>query len=614
MSDGSWGEPTNRPPDDDETVRWDQPSPGAQPPAGSPPPGQWAPPPDPAAQPPPAQPDPWSAGAQPPPTPGWSQQPPAQQPPPQQPDPWGQPPQQAAGPLGTPGHDPMALGGPPSTVHQGDVRTGLPLGRIGLIVTVLALAGLGGFAVWRALDDPGGAATPEEAAAQVFDAAESEDLLGVIENMLPSERESMVEPMTDIMIELARLDILADEAVEGDQLNSLEGFTIDFPDEGQVGELVYDIEPLGSSESIRWVTVTDGLMTVTLDPREFRDGLGERFAEWIDAEMAEEDLEVQTEIVDLGDEFDTGAPLQFAVVEEDGSWYFSAWYTVAGFATDFRAPDLALAPNPVGGDSPEQAATRFLEGVIEFDLLTAMTMLDPDEFRAAYDYWAEYGPELVDGAADVRNQAAAEGFSWDVRSIEASSEDRNGRKVATISDMVVGLVGSADGIDVDVAIGLGQEGFRVDGTVQGSPIEVLVTQERASGRGSIEGESFDFDIDLVTYEGFAQFAGDRYDMVRNGDCLTVTINGTDSETLCGDELGADPSVAFDFQEDYQNLIDDIGTPGLTVVERDGRWYVSGFPTYAYTIVDWLKAVDEEEFDEFLDSYEELVRSFGTPDF
>ena len=560
-----------------------------------------------------AQPPQWGQPQAPQPDPYQQQwgQPQAPQPDPYQQQ-WGQSQQPPAGPGG---YDPNQFGGlPGQSVDKGSVRSGLPLARIGLIATVVLLAGLGGFAIWRALSSPGGAATPEEAAAEVFDSIENEDVLGVVEIMLPSERESMVEPVTDIMIELARLDIIADDTVEGDQLNNFTGLTVDFPDEGQPGALVYDVEPLGSSEDIRWVTVTDGMMTVTFDPQELEDGLGERFSEWIDADdLTTTGSGIETETVDLGDEYDFGTPLQFAVVEEDGSWYVSLWYTVAGFATDFEAPDLALAPTPAGAGSPEEAASQWVESLIELDLLTVMTLMDPDEFRAAYDYWGRYGPDLVSGAADLRVDAEREGVRWDVVSVAASSEDRNGRRLATIDELVLAVTSTADGAEADLTVGLNSDGLRVDGTIQGGPVEVAISQERATGQGVIEGESFEFDIDLVAYEGFAELGPDRFQFSRDGDCLVITTNG-ESDRLCEEELGTDPAAAFDLQQDYQNFLDDIGTPGLTVVERDGRWYVSGFPTYAYAIVDFLKAVDKDEFDEFVDSYVDLIEDMETPGF
>ncbi len=504
---------------------------------------------------------------------------------------------------------------PPVAMSQSSVTTGLPLGRLGLVATVLVLAGLGGFAVWRALDGPRGAATPEEAAAGLFEAAEREDLLGVIETMLPSEREAMVEPMTDMMIELARLEVLDDDTVDGGRLaDDISGLTFDVPAEGEPGALVYEVQPLGTSDTIRWVTVTDGDLTVTFDPTVAREALGDRLGRLVDRIDPDPDARTQTEIIDLGREHELGNPLQFAVVEEDGSWYFSLWYTVAGFATDGRAPDLALAATPVGAASPEEAASRFLENLVELELTGAMGLLDPDEFRAAYDYWGEFGPELADGAARLRGDAAAEGVTWEVVSVRAGSEERNGRTVATIDAVTIGFTSTAEGAMVDLTVTLGADGLAVDGTIQGAPFRATIDRERAVGRGTIDGQAIEFDVDLLTYEGFAVVGPDRFDLVRRGDCLLVTINRSDTEEVCGDDIGtASPFASLDLQRDYQELIDEVGNPGLTVVERDGRWYVSGFPTYAHSVVDILRVMEPEELDELLASYEDLLEDLDAFD-
>lgn len=500
-----------------------------------------------------------------------------------------------------------------SVVSTGTVRTGAGWGRVALLATVLVVAAAAGFALWRALDGPSGPATPEEAAAQLFESVDNEDLLGVIEVLLPSERESMVEPATDLVAELVRLDVLSDQAIDDGELADISGITFDFAHEGELGELAYEVAPLGGSESVRWVTVTDGTVEVAFDPAAAQDGLGEAALDWAGIDPAEE-LEIQTETVDLGAEYDRGEPLEFAVVEEDGAWYVSLWYTVAGIASDGEAPNPLAAPAPVGGGSPEEAAEQFLRSVIELDVGTGVATLDPQEFRALYDYWGRIGPDIVEGASEARGEAAAEGFSWAVESVSASSSERNGRTVATFDELAVRFASTASGAEADVLVALGGGGLSVDGTVLGAPFEVRIDQERATGHGTIEGDDFEFDIDVVTYEGYFRIGPDRVDLSREGDCLVVSVDG-EREVLCDEEFGLGGSTAaLDIQADWQTIADRAGTPGLTMVERDGRWYVSGFPTWMYGVTDFLKATDREQLDELVDSYRELLDSFAGPAF
>ena len=78
----------------------------------------------------------------------------------------------------------------------------------------MAIVGTGTFAVARMAgdDEAGGAATPEEAGLAFFEALGNEDLLGMVEVMLPGERDALRGPITDIVEELTRLEVLSDEA------------------------------------------------------------------------------------------------------------------------------------------------------------------------------------------------------------------------------------------------------------------------------------------------------------------------------------------------------------------------------------------------------------------
>ena len=61
-------------------------------------------------------------------------------------------------------------------------------------------------------DNSGGAASPEEAGLALLTALENEDVLGMIDVLLPGERETLRDPVTDLTAELQRLEVLSDEA------------------------------------------------------------------------------------------------------------------------------------------------------------------------------------------------------------------------------------------------------------------------------------------------------------------------------------------------------------------------------------------------------------------
>jgi hypothetical protein len=497
-----------------------------------------------------------------------------------------------------------------------EVTRGPNLSRLALIGTLALLFAVGGFALWRALANPGGAETPEEAASMLFESIDNEDLLGLAEIMLPSERESLLEPTTDMLVQLSRLELLSEEAVDGDgNVQDFSGLEFDIPAAGEPGSPVFEVTPVGARQDLQWVVVTDGTMEVTYDPKQLRDGLGGRLAEWIDAELDEQDLQVQSETVDLREAFDDGEPMEFAVVEENGSYYVSMYYTIAGFASGKVAPNFAAAPAPVGADSPEQAAELLLQNLVNLDAEGVLTMLDPEEFRAAYDYWDAYSPEMVGSLDAALREASAAGVTWDLLSVDARSEDRNGRKLTMIDQVVLGITSTDPEAQLDLVITVNATGLVATGTAFDNPLDLTISQEYIRGSGTIDGESFAVDFNLLTYEGYYRIGGDEIVISRGGDCLILEF-GADVQEICDDQIGIQGSDAFlDLQQDYRDAFADAGTPGLTVVERDGRWFVSGFPTIAYTFVDILAALDREEFDRIVGGYEDLIESnFGLGDF
>ena len=95
---------------------------------------------------------------------------------------------------------------------------------IGAAVGAVAIVGAGTFAVARIAgdDDAGGAATPEEAGLAFVEAIGNEDLLGMVDVLLPGEREALRGPLSDIVDELQRLEVLSEDAdASGDQRRRL---------------------------------------------------------------------------------------------------------------------------------------------------------------------------------------------------------------------------------------------------------------------------------------------------------------------------------------------------------------------------------------------------------
>ena len=518
-------------------------------------------------------------------------------------DGWHQQPPQQPGPYGA---QPVAGDWTNEAVKTG---FGSKFGRIGVVVAVLLIGAVGGFAIWRALAGPSGAETPVAAADMFFDSLNNEDLLGLAEISAPSERRSLLEPTTDVLLELERLDILSDDVVDGNgDIADFSGITFDIPADGEPDALVFETAPISGRDDLHWVTVTGGAMEVTYDPQVFRDFLGGRFAEWLESDGDGSDLPIETERVDFAEELADGTPLEFAVVEEDGGFFVSLWYTVAGLATEGADTRLSPPPAPIGADSPEQAAIDVLDNLVDLDAEGVLTMLDPEEFRAAYDYWGNYSPDLIAEWEQAKADAAAEGVTWDLVSAEARSEERNGRRVAIYDELVFSIVSTNADAPADLTITVDGDGIVVDGTIQNSPVDLSITGTTIFGSATIDGEIYAIDFDIATYEGWYRIGTEVVNITREGDCILLSTS-TDQELVCDDDFGfTGTSALLDFRQDWESAIEGAGSPGLTMVERDGRWYLAGFPSYAYLGVDLLKALEPEELDTLIDDYEDLIES------
>lgn len=398
------------------------------------------------------------------------------------------------------------------------------VGRVGLVAAALAVAGGGAFAVTRALSEPAGAQTPEEAVAQLFEAVDNDDLIGLTEIMLPSEREALIDPMVDLLAELERLKILDDDIDLEARADESGADGLDF----SVTGLDFTTQSVG--EGVVNVQLNAGVVTVTGDVGDLP------FGDRATAELGEENLAepIDEQIVDFSTEEDA----QFTVVEEDGSWYVSIWYSVAELAREEAgepAPNFGAGVVPVGGDTPEDAVRVMMNAAVALDAEGVVAAMDPSEFRALHDYAPLFLDDADSAAAEFRQMLADEGVSYSLDRLDLTSADVRGRTVVSVN------------------------GFAASATVDGEPF------------------SIDFD----------------------GNCATLIL-GSEIDEQCIDTLRDE--LAGDASSDaYLDFVSD-SSYGITVVERDGSWYVSGFPSIIGAYTDLLASLEPEDIDDLTDFF------------
>ncbi len=148
------------------------------------------------------------------------------------------PPPTAPVPDGSSGLPAPSLGSPPLFVPREDAATAtvVPTGAVdkrgkgkmvGGLVAVIALVAAGGFAVTKIVaGNDGGAANPTEVGTKLMDSLAAEDALGVVDLLLPGERDMLRQPMIDFVDNLKRLEIVDSTA----SLDKVGGLDIAFQD------------------------------------------------------------------------------------------------------------------------------------------------------------------------------------------------------------------------------------------------------------------------------------------------------------------------------------------------------------------------------------------------
>ena len=256
------------------------------------------------------------------------------------------------------GATPVSVEPPPAPRSRGPI--------IAVVVGVVALIGAGVFAVSRVVgdDSAGGADSPEAAGLALLDALDQEDTLAVVDLLLPGERETLREPLTELVEELSRIEVLSDSAT----LEHLAGLDVQLED-GNVEVEATNVEDIVNLRISAMATATvDGdalpIGDLVLDV----------------AEGAPSELDVpESEFQPLD--------IPITAVREDGRWYLSVGYTLAEAVRADMGEDIPESGvAPVGGETPEDAMDNLLEGLEALDLTRVVAALNPNEFEALQRY------------------------------------------------------------------------------------------------------------------------------------------------------------------------------------------------------------------------------------
>ena len=249
-----------------------------------------------------------------------------------------------------------------------------------------------------------GASSPEEAMSAAVSALQDGDFLGLIDVMLPSEREMMKDPFVKGVEELKRLGVLGESSSAGSAFikYKMSGVTIR-------SEAVVD--------DVARVYIS-GTMTSEIDPDIKLGPVFENLDEFKNkATLADLDTEgtlsTTTEIKDS----------MFAAIKHDGRWYLSLGYTAAESARKAAGSDMPQTGiASVGSSSPEEAVSTFFKHVESMDLSGMLSTLHPGEMGALQ----RYAPIFInDAQSEVNDFKQENSFSWSVANLSLETLDKS---------------------------------------------------------------------------------------------------------------------------------------------------------------------------------------------
>lgn len=298
----------------------------------------------------------------------------------------------------------------------------------GVLAAVVALGLAGLFAVQRfSEEDAGGAASADELGLDLLAAIESEDVLGMIDTMLPGERDSLGEPFVDMVGELQRLEILSAET----DLSGLLGLDVELTDEAVrvTGTNVPDI--------VNVSVEADAAITL--------DGATLPIGSFIEDQLPEEALtELRGTKITETDELS----LELTAVQDGDRWYFSVFHTAAELARQESGgePIPAEGVVPEGGDSPEAAVNGILDRMEALDVRGIIATLDPAEAAALQRYALLFLDEAEAAVAEAP-------IDWqiDIREFRVEGDG----DVRTVFFDAIGVSGEVEGTPFSASFGDG---------------------------------------------------------------------------------------------------------------------------------------------------------------
>lgn len=399
----------------------------------------------------------------------------------------------------------------------------------------------------------GGADTAQSAIQGVLKSFEESDLLGVADQLVPSEASLTSAFTQDIFGQLQRLGIVKADA------DSADWYTLDITLDG----ITTSETPIDINDHVRIVEVTGG--TVTIESVGGYDSLSDDFIDAI-PDIDEMDSGFR-ETFDIAEQLDeTGGALRIATVQVDGRWYPSVFYTIADnaayttYGPNYAAQMRPIAPN--GASSPEGAMDNLFAAIKTANVEDLVAVLDPDTAGALQEY---IGLATTDRDVRCMNE------SWSDDTAYADSDP------CTPFDFTID--------EVEWTTAAASRGQKVSiGHMQVTSGSDTVTIDR------------DPSVPSVT--------------VSNG-LETYTFSPDDIDELLGMFAASSDDVPPQVRDMIKREVAQILNLGVVMVQSsDGQWYVSIIDTYMDVVISLLRGLEPADIDYLLDQIQDSMSSYG----
>ncbi|MGD0810997.1 MAG: hypothetical protein ABSA91_15005, partial [Acidimicrobiales bacterium] len=250
---------------------------------------------------------------------------------------------------------------------------------------VLVGAGTGASFMMAGLNGEAGASSPAAAVQQMIDALNKSDVVGVLDNLAPGERNAIEPGLEDIFGQLKRVGVLSSTA----DISDITGVDISEQD------LATSTDQL--TPDVAAVTISGGTNSEAFDPDELP--LGSYFQGLVTKAM--NNRSVSTSGPNSG-------KTTLGTVKVDGGWYVSIGYSIAinALRSDGKsgAPPTSGQVQPVGASSPQEAVQALFTSVSQLDLTGLLADLDPEELAAVDAYAGDWLPSAQSALDKLQGQ------------------------------------------------------------------------------------------------------------------------------------------------------------------------------------------------------------------